>query len=84
MFQKEKTPFQALKTRNSKSRENGNFPKWFVRGFGLKFFPSFISCKKGRENAFHDILEGKNVFLRYKNKKFKKSKNQNFFIGVSP
>ena len=36
MFQKEKTPFQALKTRGSKSQENGNFPKWLVRGFGLK------------------------------------------------
>ena len=28
---------------------------------------------------FHDIVDRKNVFLRYKNKKFKKSKNYNFF-----
>ena len=28
----------------------------------------------GKENVFLDILERKNAFLRYKNKKFKKSK----------
>ena len=28
----------------------------------------------GQENLFHDILERKNNFLGYKNKKFKKSK----------
>ena len=50
----------------------------------VNFFLLLFHVKKGRENAFHDILEGKNVFLRYKNKKFKKPKNQNFFIGVSP
>ena len=33
---------------------------------------------------FYDILERKNVFLSYKNKKFKKSKNCYFFKGVSP
>ena len=32
---------------------------------------------------FYDILEGKNGFLGFKNKKFKKSKNQDFFKGVS-
>ena len=29
----------------------------------------------GQKNVFHDILERKNNFLGYKNKKFKKSKN---------
>ena len=29
----------------------------------------------GQENVFYDILERKNVFLGYENKKFKKSKN---------
>ena len=29
----------------------------------------------GQENVFYDIPERKNAFLRYKNKKFKKSKN---------
>ena len=38
----------------------------------------------GKENVFYDILEGKNAFLRYKNKKFKKSKNWHFSKGVNP
>ena len=33
---------------------------------------------------FSDILEGKNVRLSYKNKRLKKSKNLDFFKGVSP
>ena len=33
---------------------------------------------------FYDILERRNAFLDYKNKKFKKSKNWDFFKGVSP
>ena len=33
---------------------------------------------------FYDILERKNAFLGYKNKKFKKSKNWHFSKGVNP
>ena len=33
---------------------------------------------------FHDSLERKNVFLRYKKKKIKESKNGSFSKGVSP
>ena len=32
-----------------------------------------------QENVFYDIPEGKNAFLGYKNKKFKKAKNGRFF-----
>ena len=38
----------------------------------------------GQENVFYDIPEGKNAFLGYKNKKFKKSKNWHFSKGVNP
>ena len=38
----------------------------------------------GQENVFYDILERKDAFLRYKNKKFKKSKSLHFFKGVNP
>ena len=38
----------------------------------------------GQENVFYDILERKNAFLAYKNKKFKKSKNWHFSKGVNP
>ena len=36
------------------------------------------------EKVFYDILEGRNAFLDYKNKKLKKSKNWDFSKGVSP
>ena len=35
----------------------------------------FILGNQGQENVFNGILEGKNTFLRYKNKKLKKSRN---------
>ena len=53
-------------------------PKW--QFFQLLFFLGVI----GQENVFYDILEQKNAFLGYKNKKFKKSKNWHFSKGVNP
>ena len=44
------------------------------RPFSQLFFLGSI----GQENVFYDILERKNAFLSYKNKKFKKSKNWHF------
>ena len=38
----------------------------------------------GQENVFYDILEWKNAFLGYKNKKLVKSKNWVFSKGVNP
>ena len=39
------------------------------------FFQVFFLDKIFQENVFYDILEPKNDFLRYKNKKSKKSEN---------
>ena len=47
------------------------------------FFNFFFLGNIGQENVFYDILERKNVFLSYKNKKSKKSKNSNFSKGVN-
>ena len=47
------------------------------------FFQLFFLCNIGKENVFYDILERKNAFLGYKNKKFKKSKNWLIFNGVN-
>ena len=45
----------------------------------MAIFSSFIFLgNKGQENVFYDIVERKNAFLGYKNKKFKKSKNWHF------
>ena len=77
IFQNEKTPFQAIKTRSSKSQKIDIFPKGLNHGFGQKwpFFRLFFSGNTGQENVFYDILERKNAFLGYKKKKFKRSKN---------
>ena len=48
------------------------------------FFQLFFLGIIGQEDVFYDILERKNAFLGYKNKKFKKSKNWHFSKGVSP
>ena len=45
---------------------------------------SFFLGNTAQENVFYDILERKNTFLGYKNKKFKESKNSHFFKGVKP
>ena len=44
-----------------------------THGFGPKMaiFPSFFLGNTGKENVFYDILEGKNAFRGYENKKFK-------------
>ena len=52
--------------------KNGHFSKFFfLRNIG-------------QENVFHVILEQRNAFLGYKNKKFKMSKNWHFSKGVNP
>ena len=43
------------------------------------FFQLFFLSNLEKENVFHDNVERKNAFLRYKNKKVKKSKNWHFF-----
>ena len=48
------------------------------------FFQLFFLGNIGQENVFYDILERKNDFLDYKDKKFKKSKYSNFFKRVNP
>ena len=47
-------------------------------------FQLFLLRNIGLKNDFNDILEARNAFLSYKNKKFKKSKNWPFFKGVNP
>ena len=86
IFQNEKTPLQAIKTRTSKSRKIDIFPKWLTHGHGPKMalFPTFFLSKIGHENVFYEMQEQINAFLCYKNKKFKKSKTWHFFKGVNP
>ena len=77
ILQIEKTYFQTIKTRSSKSRKIDIFSKgvhpWFCYKIG--HFSIFFLVHIGHENLFYDILERKNAFLGNKNKKYKKSKN---------
>ena len=47
------------------------------------FFQFFFLGNKDKENVFYDVLERKNAFVGYKNKKFKKSKNWHFSKEVN-
>ena len=73
-----KNAFLGYKNKKFKKLKNWHFSKgvnpWFWSKndhFGKFFFLANI----GQENVFYDILEGKNSFLGYKNKKLKKYKN---------
>ena len=62
IFQNEKTPFQATKTRTSKSRKIDIFFKrvnpWFSAKHG-HFLTFFLFGNIGKKNVFCDILERK-------------------------
>ena len=86
IFQKDKSPFQAIKTRLSKSRKIDIFPKGLPIVLIQKwpFFQLFFFRHIFLENVSYDILKRRNAFLAYKNKCFKKSKNSHFPKGVHP
>ena len=82
-----KNAFLGYKNKKFKKSKNWHFSKgvnpWFWSKNG-QFSNFFFLGNIGQENVFYDIVERKNAFLGYKNKKFKKSKNWHFFKGVNP
>ena len=82
-----KNAFLSYKIKKLNKSKNWHFSKgvnaWFWSKNG-HFSNFFFLGKIGQENIFNDILERKNAFLGYKNKKFKKSKNWHFSKGVNP
>ena len=82
-----KNAFLGYKNKKFKKSKNWHFSKgvnpWFWSKNG--HFSNFVfSGNIGQANVFYDILERKNDFLGYKNKKLKKSKNWYFCKGVNP
>ena len=73
-----KNALLGYKKKKLKKSKNCLFSKgvnpWFWSKNG-HFSNFFLLGKIDQENVFYDILEGKNAFLAYKNKKFKKSEN---------
>ena len=81
-----KNAFLGYKNKKFKKSKNWHFSKGVNPWFWSKnwpFFQLFFLGSIGQENVFYDILERKNAFLGYKNKKFKKSKNWHFSKGVN-
>ena len=85
-FSSSKEPlFQAIKRRSLRSRKIAILPKRLTHCFNqeMAIFPTYFFSKLGQENVFYDILERKNAFLGYKNKKFKQSKIDIFPKGLT-
>ena len=77
----------SYKNKKFKNSKNWHFSKGVNPWFWSKndhFSNLFFLGNIGQENVFNDILERKNAFLSYKNKKFKKLKNWHFSKGVNP
>ena len=82
-----KNAFLRYKNKKFKKSKNWNFSKGINPWFCFKkwsFFQLVFLGNIEMENVFYDILERKNAFLGYQNKKFKKSKNLHFSKGVNP
>ena len=82
-----KNAFLSYKNKKFKKCKNGHFSKVVFSRFCSKnghFSTFFFLGNIGLENVFYDILQRNKVFLSYKNKKFKKSKNWHFFKGLNP
>ena len=82
-----KNAYLGHKNKKFQKSKNWHFSKgvnpWFWSKNG-HFSTFFYLFNIGQENVFYDVLERKNAFLGYKNKKFKMSKNWHFSKGVNP
>ena len=84
---KRKHAFLSYKKKKFKKSKNWDFSKWVNQWFWPKIGYFSIFCFLGniyKENVFYDIPKRKHAFLGYKNRKFKKLKNWDFFKGVNP
>ena len=81
-----KNAFLGYENTKFKKSKNWHFSKGVDPWFWLKsghFSKFFFWGNIGQHNVFYDILERKNAFLVYKNKKFIKSKNWHITKGVN-
>ena len=77
---------RLLKNKEFKKSKNWHFSKdvnpWFWSKNGHFSYFLFLG-NIGQENVFYHILQRKNAFLGYKNKKFKTWKNGHFSKGLT-
>ena len=82
-----KNAFLGYKNKNFKKSKKWYFSIGVKPWFWSKnchFSNFFFLDNIGQENVFYAILERKNAFLFYKNKKFKNSKSWHFYKWVNP
>ena len=81
IFYNEKTPFQAIKTKSSKSRKIDIFPKGLTHGFGLKmaiFFNFFFQAILARKMSF-TIFQNEKTPLQVIKTRSQKSRKVDIF-----
>ena len=86
IFQNEKTLFQAIKTRSSKSRKIDIFPKGLTHGFGPKMaiFPTFFfQAIQARKMSFMIFQNEKTPFQAIKTRSPKSPKIDIFPKGLT-
>ena len=86
IFQNEKTPFQGIKTRSSRSRKIDIFPKGLTNGFGPKMaiFPTFFfQAIQARKMTFTIFQNEKTNFQDIKTKTSKSRKIDIFPKGLT-
>ena len=86
IFQNEKTPFQAIKTRSPKSRKIHIFPKGLTHGFGPKMaiFPTFFfQAIQARKMSFMIFQNEKTPFQAIKTRSPKSRKIDIFPKGLT-
>ena len=81
IFQNEKTPFQAIKTRSLKSRKIDIFPKGLTHGFSPKMaiFPTFIFQEIQAKNISFTIFQNKKSSFQALKTTSSKSRNIDIF-----
>ena len=87
IFQNEKTPFQAIKTRRTKSRKIDIFPNGLSHGFGPKMaiYPTFFfQAIQARKISFMIFQNEKTPFQAIKTRSSKGRKIDIFPKGVNP
>ena len=88
IFYNEKTPFQAIKTRSSKSQKIDIFSKWLTHGFLQKMaiFPTFLGgggAIQGRKMSFTIFQNKKTPFQAIKTRSSKSRKIDVFPKGLT-
>ena len=86
IFQNENTPFQAIKTRSSKSLKTDSFPKGLTHGFGPKmaiFLTIFFQVMQARKMSFTILQNGKTPLQAIKTRSSKRRKIDFFPKGLT-